>query len=117
LGGPAFSQSKPDLDKVIRDESHCLPPSTCAETKTGPISCFCRDSIVEARYDYFEYLNPLKDLNLGFIFWKLLEELDKECGIGIGTSDEAYKKTIDKNWTWLPVLCFFFLAKKSFSHC
>ena len=44
------------LDKVYADESHCLVGPEIRSDRDNPISCYCRDAIVDARYVYFTYL-------------------------------------------------------------
>lgn len=39
-----------EMDKVYRDESHCLTLADMRGDKDKPISCFCRDRLADARY-------------------------------------------------------------------
>jgi hypothetical protein len=57
LGGswssPFYIQFPSDPDTLYADESHCLASPEIRSDKDNPISCFCRDTIADARYLYF----------------------------------------------------------------
>jgi len=92
------AQGKPDLDAIYGDESHCLTAPDMRGDKDQPISCFCRDAIVIARYVYSEYLLPGKDGNLNGAFLTLVQEIPKQCGIKYeNTGFEVAKR---ENWVW-----------------
>jgi len=83
-----------DLDKVYRDESHCLTEADMRGDKDLPISCWCRDAIVDARYIYFTYVLSGKDRNLNGPFLHLVSSAEKTCGQSI--LDAAQ----DGDWKW-----------------
>jgi len=67
LAARVQAQFPSDLDKVYADESHCLTSPEIRSDEDNPISCFCRDAIVEARYLYFTYVSidaPHSDPNV-----------------------------------------------------
>src|SRR5579864_8850222 len=57
LGGswssPFYIQFPSYPDTLYADESHCLASPEIRSDKDNPMSCFCRDTIADARYLYF----------------------------------------------------------------
>ncbi len=92
----AFGIPLTDLDKVYRDESHCLTEADMRGDKDMPISCFCRDALVDARYVHFEYLLSFKDRNLNGAFLHLLSYAKETCG----QAYDAYHAAMERDWKW-----------------
>lgn len=84
------------LNKIYYDESHCLTLADMRGDQDMPISCYCRDAIVEARYVNFTYLLSSKDLNLTGIFIVLAGNVSQKCGQTLNAFDIASSK----NWKW-----------------
>ena len=97
LGGVAHSQDKIQLDNVYDDQTHCLTAPDMRGDRDRPISCFCRDAIVEARYVYSEYLLSGKDRNLSGPYLTLVQAISDQCGI---EGNAAIQKAQSKNWIW-----------------
>ena len=83
-----------DLAKVYRDESHCLTEADMRGEKDMPISCWCRDAIVDARYIYFTYLLSFRDRNLNGPFLHLVSYGERMCGQSV--LDAAQ----EPDWKW-----------------
>lgn len=84
------------LDKIYADESHCLTSPEIRGEKDSPISCYCRDAIVDARYVWQTYLLTGKDRNLNGAELALQRNVTLMCG-------EHYdvNKAIDaEDWKW-----------------
>lgn len=94
------------LDKVYMDESHCLTAPEIRSAKDNPISCYCRDAIVQARYVYFTYLISGKDSNLNGVFFSLYSEAMDQCSrdsaerSAADFSQTIYHATRSKDWKW-----------------
>jgi hypothetical protein len=105
----AHAQFPSDLDKIYMDESHCLVGPEIRSDNDNPISCFCRDAIVEARYLYFTYVtvnSPHSDPNVRGPFLALQRYAEEMCSRDpaerlsmdfIGKIDDA---TTLKDWKW-----------------
>jgi hypothetical protein len=93
----ATAQGKPDLDKIYQDQSHCLTAPDMRGDKDRPISCFCRDAIVMARYVHTEYLLSMKDRNLSGIFLTLVQGIPDQCGAQYETALEMAES---EKWVW-----------------
>ena len=91
-----FRRGHPALDEIYKDESHCLALPEIRNDNDSPISCYCRDAIVEARYVYFGYLLPGKDANLSGIVLTLQAHATDVCG----KSYDVYEATETKDWSW-----------------
>ena len=65
------------MEKVYLDESRCLVAPEIRGEKDNPISCFCRDAIMDARYVHQNYL--VKDRNLNGAFLTLLDHARQMC--------------------------------------
>ena len=85
------------MDKVYRDESHCLLVPEIRGKQDNPISCPCRDAIMDARYIYQNYLLTKKDLNLNGIYLTLVDHAQEICA---EKYDNIYKNTIAAKWQW-----------------
>lgn len=85
-----------NMDKVYADESHCLVGPEVRSDKDSPISCYCRDAIVDARYVYFTYLLTGKDTNLNGTFLTLQRDATESCGRRF----DVDKMTTAKSWKW-----------------
>jgi len=92
------AQGKPVLDTIYQDESHCLTAPDIRGEKDQPISCFCRDAIVTARYVYSVYLLPGKDRNLNGAFLSLVQEIPNQCGTKY--KNTAFEIAKRENWAW-----------------
>lgn len=97
LAGVAHSQDKINLDNVYYDQTHCLTAPDMRGDNDRPISCFCRDAIIDARYVYSEYLLSGKDGNLRGPYLTLLRGISDQCGI---EGETAIQKAQSKNWNW-----------------
>ncbi|MDP9267749.1 MAG: hypothetical protein M3P27_05415 [Acidobacteriota bacterium] len=99
LGRPLFQQAGlplNELDKVYQDESHCLVGPEIRGTGDQPISCYCRDAIVDARYVYTTYLLTGKDTNLNGAYLSLETTARRMCGGAEGTLRAATAT----DWQW-----------------
>jgi len=85
-----------NMNKVYSDESHCLVAPEIREKKDKPISCFCRDAIMDARYVYENYLLTEKDRNLNGVYLTLVDHAQQVCG----EKYDIYKVTQTKEWRW-----------------
>jgi hypothetical protein len=92
---PEFASAQ-GLMKVYQDESHCLTEPDMRGDKDAPISCYCRDAIVDARYVHLTYLATLKDSNLNGAFLHLVDYVRETCGEG----EEWLDICMQKSWTW-----------------
>jgi len=91
------------MDEIYRDESHCLTEPEIRGNKDAPISCYCRDAIVEARYVYFSYILPGKDRNLNGVFLHLQQNASRTCGnpnFEEPNLDVIIDATESKDWKW-----------------
>jgi hypothetical protein len=94
---PVFGQNAAtNLDTVYRDETHCLVLPEVRGDADGPLSCFCRDTLVDARYVNQTYLLTGKDRNLTGIFLSLLARGQDVCGKDYNVSSV----TDARNWQW-----------------
>lgn len=97
VASPVLAQVWPtDMDKVYKDESHCLTSADMRGERDNPISCFCRDAIVDARYVYVTYILPAKDRNLKGVFLRLATHIDVTCG----PDYEGLEVAMQKDWKW-----------------
>ena len=80
----ARGQDQPpiNLDKIYRDESHCLVGPEIRSAADKPISCYCRDAIADARYVRRTYLDIGKDRNLNGTYLALEAWARQQCGDG-----------------------------------
>lgn len=85
-----------EIDKIYKDESHCLTAADMRGDKDMPISCFCRDAVADARYVYFTYLLSGKDANLNGVFLSLEAAIPRTCGPGY----DAYSAATRQEWKW-----------------
>src|SRR5271169_1055481 len=97
---PALSYSgalenRDSLDMIYGDQSHCLTLLEIRGAKDNPISCYCRDSLVDAQYLFTNYFNE-KDYNLSGAVLTLEAKASEVCGEGY----DVHKVTQDKNWKW-----------------
>jgi hypothetical protein len=84
------------LDKIYSDESHCLIGPEIRQDSDGPISCYCRDALVDARYVYHTYLIAGKDVNLNGTYLALEAHTQQMCG-----KDYAVFNLVRAtNWRW-----------------
>lgn len=106
----ARSQFPSDLDKVYADESHCLVSPEIRSEKDNPISCFCRDAIIEARYLYFKYVtadSPNSDPNLRGPFLALQARAEERCSrdkaerLSMDFTRRMLDATTAKDWKWI----------------
>jgi hypothetical protein len=84
------------MDAVYRDESHCLVAREIRGEKDKPISCFCRDAIIDARYVYQNYLLSGKDRKLNGTFLRLWDQAKQICGKQYDVLEAAETK----DWQW-----------------
>ena len=84
------------MDMVYRDESHCLVAPEIRGEKDKPISCFCRDAIMDARYVYQNYLLTGKDRKLNGTYLTLWDHAQQMCG----KQYDVLKATQTKDWQW-----------------
>jgi hypothetical protein len=93
--GNSPQTSAANLDKVYRDESHCLALPDMRGDRDVGISCYCRDAIVEARYVYFTHILSGGDQNLNGVFLVLKGQILEQCGktYDLGVAER-------QNWKW-----------------
>jgi len=91
------------LNDVYRDESHCLIGPEIRNEKDNPISCYCRDAIVDARYVWQTYLLPPtsgplrgRDENLYGVELRLQVDAKQMCG----EQYDVYKAVRTEDWKW-----------------
>jgi len=85
-----------ELDKVYADESHCLIGPEIRSEKDGPISCYCRDAIVDARYVWHTYLLTGRDPNLNGAELRLQIDARQMCG----EQYDVHKAVVAEDWKW-----------------
>jgi len=85
-----------DLDKVYRDETHCLEGPETRSAADKRISCYCRDALADAQYVYRTYLITHKDRNLNGTYLRLAESAQQECG---NEFDDVHDATMGV-WKW-----------------
>jgi hypothetical protein len=100
-GPRELAQKKPltqasEMDRLYRDEGHCLTLADMRGDRDKRISCFCRDAIADARYVYFRYLLQGKDSNLNGVFLRLTNDIQEECGQDLN----GFSVAVDKDWKW-----------------
>lgn len=84
------------MDKLYADESHCLTSPEIRSNKDNPISCFCRDAILDARYVWHTYLLPGKDRNLNGAYLALWTHAEELCG----EHYDVLEAIEEKDWKW-----------------
>jgi hypothetical protein len=84
------------LDKICADETHCLTGPEIRREKDNPISCYCRDAIVDARYIWHTYLLTGKDTNLNGAELALQRNVTQMCGEGY----DVHKAVGAEDWKW-----------------
>jgi len=89
--------SKNELDKVYADESHCLTSPDMRNDQDAPISCYCRDSIVIARYVHQTYTATFKDPNLNGALLTLITDITRTCGVDNRAANDI---VFDQEWKW-----------------
>lgn len=98
-----------EMDRVYGDESHCLTSADMRGDKDNPISCYCRDSIAQARYVYFTYVSvtsPRFDRNLAGVFLTLQKYAGEVCsqdaaeGLDMGFIGKIQDATTLTDWKW-----------------
>lgn len=92
----SYAENINNMDKVYRDESHCLVAPEIRGKKDNPISCYCRDAIVDARYVYEKYLFTEKDRNLKGVYLTLVGHAQQMCG----EQYDVLKASQTKEWLW-----------------
>ena len=85
-----------NMDMVYSDESHCLVAPELRGKKDNPISCYCRDAIMDARYVYENYLLTGKDRNLNGAYLTLEHHAQQMCG----EQYDVVKAIQTKDWQW-----------------
>lgn len=71
-----------EMQRVYMDESHCLTSPEIRSDKDNSIACFCRDTIADARYIYFNYFTasaPHSDPNMAGIVLALQNYAGELC--------------------------------------
>ena len=84
------------MDKVYGDESHCLVAPEIRRNSDNPISCYCRDAIMDARYVWGNYLLTGKDRNLNGAYLTLERHARQMCG----EHYDIIKAIQTKDWQW-----------------
>lgn len=100
VASPSLAQEnrQEEMNKVYQDESHCLTSADMRGEKDDPVSCFCRDAIVEARYVHSTYLLTGKDRNLYGVFLRLVENVRQTCAQGQDYDTIGF--ILQKDWKW-----------------
>lgn len=88
--------NRDSMDIVYSDESHCLVAPEIRGKQDNPISCYCRDAIVDARYVYGNYLLTGKDRNLNGAYLTLEHHAQQMCG----EQYDVVKAIQTKDWQW-----------------
>ncbi len=83
------------LDMVYLDESHCLTSPEIRGENDKPISCCCRDALVDAQYLYTNYFVG-KDKKLTGAFLTLMDRALEACGERYDVLNVARTK----KWQW-----------------
>lgn len=100
----AQKQTNLDLDKIYADESHCLTGLEIRSERDNPVSCYCRDAIVDARYVNDTYVLSEKDLNLKGTFLTLKMHANEMCkdkeSVLEADTTWVYKAIDHENWQW-----------------
>ena len=93
----AYGQLQPtELDKVYRDETHCLVAPEILSDENESISCYCRDAVVDARYIYFTYMRTGKDPNLNGPLLSIQSHAQRMCG----EDYDIWEATTSEDWKW-----------------
>jgi hypothetical protein len=92
----ASAQASSELNKIYADESHCLTGPEIRSEKDGPISCYCRDAIVDARYVWQTYLITGRDSNLNGTELTLQGNATQMCG----EHYDVHKAVVADDWKW-----------------
>lgn len=69
-----------NMNTIYSDESHCLVAPEIQGTEDNSITCYCRDSIMDARYVYRNYVLSGKDRNLNGTYLTLEDHARQMCG-------------------------------------
>jgi hypothetical protein len=85
-----------NLHMVYSDESHCLVAPELRGKIDDPISCYCRDAIIDARYVYETYLRTGGDGNLNGAYLTLEHHAQQMCG----EQYDVVKAIQTKGWQW-----------------
>ena len=85
-----------NMDSIYSDESHCLVAPEIRGKKDNPISCYCRDAIMDARYVYRNYVGPGKDRNLNGAYLTLEDHAKRMCG----EQYDVLKAIQTEGWQW-----------------
>lgn len=93
---PSYAEILGNMDKVYSDTSHCLVAPEIRGDKDNPISCYCRDAIMDARYIYENYLITGKDRNLNGPYLTLEIRAHQMCG----EDYDVLKAIQTKGWDW-----------------
>lgn len=100
LPQPMLGQdSETALNKIYKDESHCLVAPEIRSEKDNPISCYCRDAIVDARYVHYTYVDSGKDRNLSGVVLTLVGNIEQMCG-ETGKNLNGWEPLLARNWKW-----------------
>ncbi|MGA2958311.1 MAG: hypothetical protein ABSF48_21610 [Thermodesulfobacteriota bacterium] len=93
---PSYAEILGNIDKVYSDTSRCLVAPEIRGKKDNPISCYCRDAIMDARYMYENYLLTGKDRNLNGAYLTLEDHAQQMCG----EQYDVVKAIKTKDWQW-----------------
>jgi hypothetical protein len=69
-----------DMNTIYKDQSHCIVAPELRGEEENRISCYCRDSIVDARYVYGTYVLEGKDRNLNGAYLTFEDHARQMCG-------------------------------------
>lgn len=76
------AQGSTEMQRVYVDESHCLTSPEIRSDRDNSISCYCRDTIADARYIYFNYFSasaPHSDPDMAGIVLALQDYAGELC--------------------------------------
>ena len=85
-----------DLDTAYRDETRCLVGPELRGASDAPISCYCRDALLDARYVYRTYLLTSKDPRLRGAYLTLEHYATQMCG----KAHDTVRVVSDTEWRW-----------------
>lgn len=90
-----FKHGQSAMNDIYKDESHCLALPEIRNDKDSPISCYCRDAVVDARYVYFTYFLG-KDVNLSGVVLALEVYAGQMCR----QEYDVRKAAESRDWKW-----------------
>lgn len=97
------------LNDIYRDESHCLTSPEIRSDMDNPMSCYCRDAMVDALYLYSTYVSVASshpDPNMTGPFLALQSRAGEMCSrntnerLSLDFIGKIQHDTTTKDWKW-----------------